>query len=331
MPGLTVNTSGAAGTPAQSSTQIPGANANASTSATAQDAARPSSPQRPTYSPITPPLNPVAFPPRPTYTHSSQQDQVGIAPPPPEPIDFESNPDVLALKSAISILQLQKRKATADMALLSRIKTAALNEPEAFVRDLTEGRVGTEGDALFGGSSSGAQDDDDDDSDEEDDEQMEDTPNKTAPVNHLNPSPNNTDSHSSTSSGNRTLTDSAWGSHSEAKSEAESPLPQSQTHPSSQPSSKPQPRPWARLPKPQNVVRCPPINWAQYAVVGDSLDKLHAEQLSRPAQGVPATLGPDGRYEFKGEPGRQDKYVGVAAPYAPGKDRVERKTKGPKR
>ncbi|KAG4216620.1 hypothetical protein PC116_g34899, partial [Phytophthora cactorum] len=147
MPGLTLNTNAAAAS----------ASANPNTSAGAQDpnaaatTARPSSPPRPTYSPITPPLNPLALPPRPTYTHSSQQDQIaGIPAPPPEPIDFDTNPDVLALKSAISILQLQRRKAAADMALLSRVKSAALADPEAFVHDLTTGRVGMEGDALFG-------------------------------------------------------------------------------------------------------------------------------------------------------------------------------------
>ncbi|KAI1649806.1 hypothetical protein F4815DRAFT_454201 [Daldinia loculata] len=326
MPGLTLNTSSAARAPTHPPSQTPAATANPSTSANTQDPARPSSPPRPTYSPITPPLNPVAFPPRPTYTHSSQQDQVGIAPPPPEPIDFDSNPDVLALKSAISILQLQRRKAAADMALLSRVKTAALAEPEAFVRDLTTGRVGMEGDALYGGNSSAAYDDDDDDDDDDDeDDEMEDTQSNTAAAGQPAPS---TTSHAS-SSGNRTLTDSLVASHSEIKSDPDATEPEPPHHHQHQPN--PQSRPWTRLPKPQNVVRCPPINWAQYAVVGESLDKLHSEQISRPAQGVPAAVGPDGRYEFKGEPGRQEKLVGVAAPYAPGKDRIERKPKGPKR
>jgi len=52
------------------------------------------------------------------------------------------------------------------------------------------------------------------------------------------------------------------------------------------------------LPTPQSVVRCPPINWAQYGVVGDSLEKLHAEQMAAPTPGVPLPLGPGGSYEF---------------------------------
>ncbi|OTB18378.1 hypothetical protein K445DRAFT_315185 [Daldinia sp. EC12] len=331
MPGLTLNTNAAAAASAN-------ANANPSTSAGAQDlnaaTARPSSPPRPTYSPITPPLNPLALPPRPTYTHSSQQDQVsGIPAPPPEPIDFDTNPDVLALKSAISILQLQRRKAAADMALLSRVKSAALADPEAFVHDLTTGRVGMEGDALFGGSSSAVNDDDDDDDDEEeegeDDEEMEYTEGSAVAVAAGQPS-TTADAHPSTNSSATAATSTSTPpSHPEIKSD---PSTSSSSSPPLSSSQRPQPRPWNTLPKPQNVVRCPPINWAQYAVVGDSLDKLHAEQLSRPAQGVPATLAPDGQYQFRAaEPGRQEKLVGVAAPYAPGKDRIDRKPKGPKR
>ena len=91
--------------------------------------------------------------------------------------------------------------------------------------------------------------------------------------------------------------------------------------------------PWAKLPKPQSVVRCPPINWAQYGVVGESLDKLHAEQVAAPTLGMPATLGPGGTFEFKAGDSREParRLVGIAAPYEPGKDKIEKKTKGPRR
>ncbi|KAI1105233.1 hypothetical protein F4804DRAFT_144025 [Jackrogersella minutella] len=281
MPGLTLNTEGAAPptvtpiyppanfTTSQPPAHPPGANPQQQH----QTPPRPSSPpQRPTYSPITPPLNPVALPPPPpppraAYTHASQRPQTSVAPPPPEPIDFDANPDVLALRSAISVLQIQRRRAEADMGALSRAKAAALAEPEAFVRDLASGRVAVEGDGLFGGDSSS--------SSSEEDEDMEEAAVKPDP---------------------------------DASSA----------------------RPWTRLPKPQSIVRCPPVNWSQYAVVGESLDKLHAEQQSRPSQGVPAQLAPDGRYEFNGV-GRQERLVGVAAPYAPGKDRIDRRPKGLKR
>ncbi|KGQ08758.1 hypothetical protein BBAD15_g5904 [Beauveria bassiana D1-5] len=153
---------------------------------------------------------------RPTLAHTTQQTPVTLPlAPGPEPIDFDANPDTIALKSAIAVLQLQRQRATADIQALSRAKDEAVGDPEAFVRDLAAGKV----------------------------------------------------------------------------------------------------------------VRCPPINWSQYAVVGDSLDKLHAEQVARPTQGTPAAYIPGhaGMYEFRGGDGRQETYQGAAVPYNPVKDRVDRK------
>ncbi|KAI1828089.1 hypothetical protein F4861DRAFT_490601 [Xylaria intraflava] len=261
-----------------------------------QPSPRSSSPIRPTYSPITPPLNPIASPPRPTYTHSSYVEATAAPPPAPKPIDFDSNPDVLALKSAISILQMQRKKAERDMATLSRVKSTALAEPEAFVRDLTAGRIGVEGEGLLTRSVK----DDGGDSGSDSDSDKEKPQNNTKPsLDHPQPT---------TAEGNPKL----------------KPNPDSKTS---------GPPPWASIPKPQNIVRCPPINWSQYAVVGESLDKLHNEQLQRPAQGVPAHLTPEGHFEFKGGDGggtgKQEEYLGVAAPYAPFKDKINRKPKGP--
>ncbi|KAI1459000.1 hypothetical protein F4805DRAFT_422298 [Annulohypoxylon moriforme] len=329
MPGLTLNTEGAAvsrtpiyppahltsqslttstttTTTSAATTSAPAnPNPNPTTNASANTPMRPSSPQRPPYSPITPPLNPVAIPPRPAYTHASQQQQTSIAPPPPEPIDFDTNPDVLALKSAISVLQLQRRKAETDIASLSRVKTAALAEPEAFVSDLMEGRVGMEG---VGQMSS--------DSDSDSDEDMEDAGAEGGAAGQHAPS--------GASTSDQTGIKPEPGVKPDPSTTTTTPAAPFQK-------PKPQARPWAKLPKPQNIVRCPPINWSQYAVVGESLDKLHAEQVSRPTQGVPAVVAADGRYEFSGVTGRQERLAGVAAPYAPGKDRIDRKSKGPRR
>ncbi|KAG7292223.1 hypothetical protein NEMBOFW57_002258 [Staphylotrichum longicolle] len=219
MPGLTIATDAH---PASAPT-APRPIANPRRASASSRTSPPSSPSRPPVSPITPMLGPTQLPGagatgpgtssttattttttqsipdfalgRPTFTHMTQTDQVGVAPPPAQPIDFDSNPDVLALKSAISILQLQRARATADIQSLSRARDAALGNPASFVADLQAGKV-------------------------------------------------------------------------------------------------------RNLPKPQTVVRCPPINWAQYGVVGDSLDKLHAEQLAA-HPGAPAVLGPGGTYEFK--------------------------------
>jgi hypothetical protein len=109
-------------------------------------------------SPITPPLRPThptgttattsssqQQQQRQTYTHTSQSSQSAIPPPAPEPIEFDSNPDVIALKSAISVLQVQRRRATEDIQTLSRAMGEAVEEPEAFMRDLVAGRTrGTE-------------------------------------------------------------------------------------------------------------------------------------------------------------------------------------------
>ncbi|KAH6898947.1 hypothetical protein B0T10DRAFT_124540 [Thelonectria olida] len=228
------------------------------------------SPNRPPISPITPTLSTTRLPhnaatsQRPGLAHS-QPDQTGILPPPPQPLSFDANPDVLALKSAISILQMQRQKAIADMQSLDRVKDEAVQDPEAFMMDLKDGKINAPGGK--GG------DNDDDDDDDDDGENV--------------------------GEGSSTL------------------------HPANKT------RAWANIPQPQTVVRCPPINWSQYAVVGESLDKLHKEQLTRPSQGIPAAIGPNGVYEFRGE-GKQEKYIGVAAPYAPTQDRLTKKPRSKK-
>jgi hypothetical protein len=70
----------------------------------------------------------------------------------------------------------------------------------------------------------------------------------------------------------------------------------------------------------------PPINWSQYAVVGESLDRLHNEQVARPSQGTPATIGADGTFVFHGV-GRQEEHNGIAAPFDPLKDKLVKKPK----
>ncbi|KEY68488.1 hypothetical protein S7711_01260 [Stachybotrys chartarum IBT 7711] len=230
------------------------------------------SPTRPPMSPITPTLPAARLadpqPSRQTFTHS-QADQVGIPPPAPRAVDFDSNPDVIALKSAISVLQMQRQRATADIQTLSRVKDEAMQDPEGFATALADGTLHKPPSQPFA------------DADDEDDDE-----------------------------GHVTETETAESSRTA----------QQQPNPAVK---------WQSLPKPQDVVRCPPINWSKYAVVGESLDKLHAEQVANPPQGVPATIAVSGAYEFKGE-GSKERYVGIAAPYAPGKDKLEKKPKSKK-
>ncbi|KAH6961441.1 hypothetical protein HG530_012711 [Fusarium avenaceum] len=245
--------------------------------------ANPPSPTRPPISPITPPLRPTQLPgteaasaaSRSNLAHS-QPDQTGIPPPAPQPIAFDSNPDVIALKSAISILQIQRQRATADIQALSRAKDEAVHNPEAFIRDLATGKIN-------------APANDDSDSNDEDD--------------------NDNDNAEMGGQSADAQKGPGLGSFSQRITT--------------------EPPAWANIPQPQNIVRCPPINWSQYAVVGDSLDKLHHEQVTRPNQGTPASVGANGMYEFRGE-GKQERYQGVAAPYAPTQDRLNKKPKSRK-
>lgn len=246
---------------------------------------------------------------RPTFTHS-QPDQVGIPAPPPQPITFDDNPDVLALKSAITILQLQRQRATADIQALNRAKVAALEDPGAFVADLAAGRIGMAGDPLLNGPGSGgdgSSEDDDDGNDEDGDEDQD--PDE--------------DMKSEGSDGDDDKDDEEASSNPESRQDQDGDIPMSGARLSTsrpngntkrkiaatkksrvnktarQPPKDPS-KTWRTLPKPQTVVRCPPINWAQYAVVGEPLDKLHREQLTAPTLGAPAVLSSGGVYEFRG-------------------------------
>ncbi|KFY23112.1 hypothetical protein V493_06069 [Pseudogymnoascus sp. VKM F-4281 (FW-2241)] len=218
---------------------------------------RPSSPPQPPYSPITPTLaaarlntNVPALPQQPLRTYTHSKPDATFIPPPPAPlevIDFDSNTDVLAVKSAISVLQLQKKKAAQDIRTLQRFKNQAMQDPEAFLRAADMGEIRTDGDATFPEVS-------EEEEEGEGDVEMNGTKEQTT----------KTDVHKANAD-NRTTT-------------------QTKTPPSFPP-----------LPVPQKVVKVPPINWAQYGVIGESLDKLHNDQLRHPAPGSPARLGPDGQ------------------------------------
>lgn len=261
--------------------------------------------------PIPPPTIPSFASGRQSYTHREHPPQVESVPPPPpppEPIDFKDNVDVIALESAILLLQRQKRQAEEDIRQLRRIKEDATAKPSDFVRDLATGRVGGGGDQ----SPTGDTYEDDEDSDEErEDEGAEEGGNvgqATATDTGLGPSP----MAAPTSSKGKAA---AGSSSSDASSR--------------NPAAVPQPS-WKTLPKPQDVVRMPAINWSKYAVVGESLDRLHGEQLARPTLGTPAVVGANGTYEFRGAPNPDDgRWVGVSAPYDPLKDKL--KPKGVKR
>ncbi|RKF83527.1 hypothetical protein GcM3_012046 [Golovinomyces cichoracearum] len=225
----------------------------------------PSSPSKsPPFSPITPsPGHPCSISKNATQTRfvHSQTLQTTIAPPSPKPINFHENIDVLALKSTISLLQLQKATATRDIRTLQRIKIRALQNPQEFARALMSGDIKTRSDPLFHPGSN---------FDKHDKEDVQ--------------------------------------SISTDQNDHQFPRPTTCS--------------WEKLPAPQNIVRAPPINFAQYAIVPDSLDKLHSDQLSRPTEGIPRHIGPDGDYIDMGEGNRRECDMGVAAPYQPSRDKI---------
>jgi hypothetical protein len=211
-----------------------------------------SSPARPSYSPITP-----VFPSASlvgtagTYQHGSPQSSV--PPLPAAPLSESENSDAIALRSAISILQLQRQQSVRDLQKLEKQKHDAVAHSNGFAEELVAGRIsmGDNG-GLIG-----------------------------------LPLISNTTRTSEESAIEEDLSDSGV-----------------RDTPTQTPRFGP-------IPTPQNIVRCPPINWAKYHVIGDSLHKLHEEQRLRPASGEPQ----------KDEPRRAPVHV-IAAPYRPFEDKI---------
>ncbi|EON61984.1 hypothetical protein W97_01202 [Coniosporium apollinis CBS 100218] len=249
-------------------TSSPAAASSASYSSPEQFDAGSRSPPRPPVSPITPvashaqlaPIEDVedVLPPPATKF---------VPPPPPVPISESENPDAIALRSSISLLQLQREKSKKDIKTLEQIKQAALADPEAFLKELTEGR-------LRG---------------------------KHAVGDILGPTLADLISNVADQPYSELGRNEAQDSQDPAPEDSTAPLPLPAEPPSRFPS----------IPQPQNIFRTPPINWAKYHVVGESLDKLHEEQRQRPAPGQPSRDDPVGRAPV---------HV-IAAPYSPFTDK----------
>jgi hypothetical protein len=224
------------------------------------------SPTRPPVSPITPTvaaaqLAPVARtepPPRPAPPPAAtfRQQPVAVA------ISESENPDAIALRSAISLLQLQREKSKRDLKALAELKAAAVSDPANFARSIQEQRAQppmSYNDVLtptLAGLVNPAQDEGDD---------------QDAQI------------------GAETRKDSSTGV--EAKPST-SKLP--------------------AIPQPQNVIRCPPINWAKYHIVGEPLDKMHEEQRKWPGQPEPPRT----------QSGARVPPHAIVAPYSPFTDGV---------
>lgn len=324
--------------PPRSSSQSKSQTPNSTTS---QQAAPPSAaasaaddPYPPPVSPITPPLHPLKsttpippplIPPNfaslggsnrgPPLTHASHPATVPIAPAPApvplDPVDFEDNVDVIALRATINILLQQKKRAEQDIRTLRDAKNAALERPLEFARDLATGRVRQGSGGMV---TEEADDDEDSDAGDEDGDvkmKTEDSSGKEVnPVNGLGPSAMKVPS------------------SKKGKATASSPVSAASSSKSAAAAAQP---PWANLPKAQSIARCPPINWSQYAVAGEALDRLHNEQVSRPILGVPAQISANGTYHFNAgarNPDDGKKIDGIAAPFDPLRDGVVDPKKG---
>ena len=178
--------------------------------------------------------------------------------PPSQPISISDNPDAIALRAAMSVLQIQRQQALRDMKTLEVQKEKALEDPEGFARGVSEGKIKARG--MTGIVP--AADERDDDADNGGDEM-------------------DTEVQGHKLDGEEGGKEASFGT----------------------------------IPSAQNVVRMPPVNWAKYHIVGESLDKLHEEQRARPSQSFPL------RDEDLRPRERAPQSI-IAAPYDPWNDRL---------
>ncbi|KAF4547598.1 Hypothetical protein D9617_39g039330 [Elsinoe fawcettii] len=153
---------------------------------------RDTSPIPPLASPISPKVQPAKIKPLPNVEL--------IDKPPSRPFSSEDATDAIALRAAISSLQVQRKRAQEDIKTLDRIRDDALTRPDEFQKHVVETAIRqSKKPAKF-----------DVDAKEDEDEKMADSSQAFPPI-----------------------------------------------------------------PEPQHVVRCPPINWEKYHVVGEPLDRMH--------------------------------------------------------
>ena len=101
---------------------------------------RPPSPTAPPYSPI---MASRSNPDLENHQNESAQTErlQVVQPPPPMPIADNDNPDAIALRAALGILQIQRQHSLNDIKNLEQQKTAALSDPKKFAAALANGEV----------------------------------------------------------------------------------------------------------------------------------------------------------------------------------------------
>ncbi|KAH9878952.1 hypothetical protein J1614_002387 [Plenodomus biglobosus] len=238
------------------------------------------SPNRPPVSPITPTVTaaqlapvdcteaharivPPPPPPRlPQPTQPPPPPRATFIPQPPAVAISESeNPDAIALRSAISLLQLQREKSKRDLKALQELKAVAVADPQAFAQSIHEQQAQAARsyhDVL------------------------------TPTLSGLTDSVPNVEDHGDTGPGANARKDSA---------DVNIKLPRTRIPP---------------IPQPQNIVRCPPIEWSKYHISGEPLDKMHEEQKNWPGCTEPRRT----------KSGQRAPPHSVSAPYSPFTDNV---------
>ena len=97
-----------------------------------------STPRRPSFSPVTPTISHASLV---SGDHAARPAPDWIDEPEPLPLSLEDNADAIALRAAISILQLQRQQSLRDIKALDKMKAAALRDPETFLDDLKAGKL----------------------------------------------------------------------------------------------------------------------------------------------------------------------------------------------
>ena len=195
-----------------------------------------SSPPRPSFSPVTPTMSHTKL------VKEQKAEPIYMEEPPPLSISLEENPDAIALRATLSLLQMQRQQSLKDIRDLDRIRDAAMDDPDLFVQELQAGNL----------KKPAAHEIVLDDIEYEDDD---DETSKTSEV-----------------------------------------------------TSK-----FSKLPNPQNITRCPPIEWSKYHILGDSLNQMHEHQKQHPGVSI---------NDFASEP------HSVTAPYRPFKEKISDKKVG---
>lgn len=210
--------------------------------------------------------------------------------PPTLPFSGEDSTDAIALRAAISSLQFQRGKAQQDLRTLDEIKRQAAARPEDFRQFLLQSVSKNATQKSSGARWTPPADDDGIASDEED----------------TVPGAEDEWQGNGTFHGPEFLpTEQALNSQRGSSVERLSPglAVKTNHHPSVIHETKPYRFP--PIPGAQEVVRCPPIEWAKYQILGEPLDKLHREQQLRPGIG-----------------GVQGRESAIAAAYSPFVDRL---------